>query len=71
MKIKTTLVSVIIWFVLGFIGTYIFSSKKKNHEGHYLPNIVIVKNVSSCNNTWLSYTSLDMDVDSNRFYYNC
>jgi len=51
MKINTTLVSIIIWFAVGFIGTYIFSSKKKNHEGHYLPNIVIVKNVSSCNNT--------------------
>ena len=50
MKITITLVSVFFWFVLGFIGTYIFSSKKKNHEGHYLPNIVIVKNVRSCSN---------------------
>lgn len=51
MKTSINLISVIIWFLLGFTATYVFSSKKKNHEGHYLPNVVIVKNVSTCNNT--------------------
>ena len=50
MKSMDTLVLSLLWFSLGFIGTYIFSSKQKNHEGKYLPNIVIVKNVRLCNN---------------------
>ena len=48
MKITITLVSVFVWFTIGFIGTYIFGSKKKNHEGSYVSNFIIVKNTNIC-----------------------
>ena len=40
----------VILFVVGFIGTYIFGSKKKDHEGKFVPNMIIVENTDSCNN---------------------
>ena len=42
--------SSILWFALGFIGTYIFGSKQKNHEGRFVSNLIIVGNTSACNN---------------------
>lgn len=42
--------SSIFWFALGFIGTYIFGSKQKNHEGRFISNLIIVGNTSACNN---------------------
>jgi hypothetical protein len=42
--------AVILWFVLGFIGTYVFGSKQKNHEGRFVSNLIIVGNTSACNN---------------------
>jgi hypothetical protein len=38
------------WFILGFIGTYVFTSKQKNHEGKYVSNMIIVQNTSTCDN---------------------
>jgi hypothetical protein len=38
------------WFIIGIIGTYVFGSKKKGHEGKFVPNMVIVKNTSECLN---------------------
>ena len=40
----------ILWFVLGFMGTYLFGSKQKNHEGRFVSNLIIVGNTSACNN---------------------
>ena len=40
----------IFWFVVGFIGTYIFGSKQKNHEGRFVSNLIIVGNTSACDN---------------------
>lgn len=40
----------IFWFILGFIGTYVFTSKQKNHEGRYVSNMIIVQNTSTCDN---------------------
>jgi hypothetical protein len=40
----------ILWFALGFMGTYIFGSKQKNHEGRFVSNLIIVGNTSSCDN---------------------
>jgi hypothetical protein len=40
----------IVWFTIGVIGTYVFGSKKKGHEGKFVSNLVIVKNTSKCHN---------------------
>jgi len=40
----------IFWFALGFMGTYIFGSKQKNHEGRFVSNLIIVGNTSACDN---------------------
>jgi hypothetical protein len=40
----------ILWFLLGFVGTYLFGSKQKNHEGRFVSNLVVVGNTSACNN---------------------
>jgi hypothetical protein len=40
----------IFWFVLGFLGTYVFGSKQKNHEGRFVSNLIVVGNTSACNN---------------------
>jgi len=42
--------SPIFWFVLGFVGTYVFGSKRKDHEGKFVSNMIIVDNTSACNN---------------------
>ena len=51
-KIKNNhvIVIAIFWFMLGCIGTYVFTSKQKNHEGRYVSNMIIVQNTSTCNN---------------------
>lgn len=43
-------ISSVIWFVVGFIGTYVFGSKQKDHEGIFFSNIIIVENTDKCNN---------------------
>jgi hypothetical protein len=40
----------ILWFLLGFVGTYIFGSKQKNHEGRFVSNLIVVGNTSACDN---------------------
>lgn len=40
----------IIWFAIGYTGTYIFGSKQKEHEGRFVSNLIIVQNTSTCNN---------------------
>ena len=40
----------IFWFIIGCIGTYLFTSKQKNHEGKYVSNLIIVPNTSTCDN---------------------
>ena len=47
---KNNITYTLIWFLVGFIGTYIFGSKKKSHEGKFVPNLIIVENTDSCNN---------------------
>ena len=36
--------------MVGFIGTYVFGSKQKDHEGNFFSNIIIVENTDACNN---------------------
>jgi len=40
----------VLWFILGFVGTYIFGGKHKNQEGTFVPNMMIVENTSTCDN---------------------
>lgn len=40
----------ILWFALGFMGTYIFGSKQKNNEGRFVSNLILVGNTSACDN---------------------
>jgi hypothetical protein len=50
MKPMITLLPVVIWFTVGFIGTYVFGSKQKDHEGKIVSNMIIVENTAACNN---------------------
>lgn len=40
-------------FIIGYIETYIFGSKCKDHEGKFLPNMIIVINTDICENRCL------------------
>ena len=44
------LLNAVFWFMIGCIGTCVFTSKQKNHEGKYVSNMIIVQNTSTCNN---------------------
>ena len=39
-----------LFFGIAIVGTYIFGSKQKNHEGRFVSNLIIVGNTSACNN---------------------
>lgn len=43
-------INAVFWFILGCIGTYVFTSKQKNHEGKYISNLIVVQNTSTCDN---------------------
>jgi hypothetical protein len=71
------LLNAAVWFTLGCIGTYVFTSKQKNHEGRYVSNIIIVQNTSTCNNVcyhihhWLwMLVALILFIVVNKFIIN-
>lgn len=44
------IIKLFLFFILGFILSKIFTPKTKNHEGKIFPNMIIVKNTTTCEN---------------------
>lgn len=38
-------------FLIGFILTYLFGGKRKNEEGRFIPNLVIIRDTGVCSNS--------------------